>query len=51
MDEKTAKRDRFDRQGPRYAAIGALMLFVLIVISGNDIIELLYIFVTVPIVS
>src|ERR1700730_13005659 len=51
MDEKTAKRDRFDGECPRYAAIGALILFVLIVISGNDIIELLYIFVTVPIVS
>src|ERR1035438_1742883 len=51
MDEKTAKRDRFDRKCPLYAAIGVLILFVLIVIFGNGIIELLYMFVTVPTIS
>ena len=48
MDEKTAKRDRFDWRLPFYAAGSALILFVPIMMYG---IEIAYIFVAVPIIS
>ena len=51
MDEKTAQRNRFDWRLPAYAAVGALVLFVPIMIFGSDMGEFLYIVVAVPIVS
>ena len=51
MDEETAQRNRFDWRLPAYAAVGALVLFVPIMIFANDIAEFLYIVVAVPIVS
>lgn len=48
---KAAKQDRFNWWLPFYAAIGALILFVPIMIYGNDIEEMSYIFVAAPIIS
>jgi hypothetical protein len=50
MNEKTAKRDRFDWRLPLCAASGALILFAPTMIYGNDT-EVLYIFVAAPIIS
>ncbi len=51
MDEKTARRDRFDWRLSLYAAVGALILFVPIMIYGMDIVEMLYLIVAAPIIS
>jgi len=51
MDEKTARRNHFDSRLPDYAAVGALVFFVPIMIFANDIGEFLYIVLAVPIVS
>ena len=51
MDEKAARRDRFNWRLPFYAAIGALILFVPIMIYDNDVGEMLYIFVAAPAIS
>jgi hypothetical protein len=51
MDEKAARRGRFNWRLPFYVAIGALMLFVPIMIYFVDVGEMLYIFVAAPIIS
>jgi hypothetical protein len=51
MDEQTAERDRFDWRLAFYAPVGALILFVPIMIYGIDIVEMLYLFVAVPTIS
>jgi cell division protein FtsW (lipid II flippase) len=51
MDEKTAKRDRFNWRFTFYAALGAMILFVAIMIYNNDVGEMLYIFVAAPAIS
>lgn len=51
MDEKKAKRDRFDSRFPFYGAVGALVLFVPIMIYGDDVGEMLYLFVAAPTIS
>jgi hypothetical protein len=51
MDKKTAERDRFDWRLALYVSIGALILFVPVMIYGIDIGQMLYLFVAVPTVS
>jgi hypothetical protein len=48
---QAAQRDRFNWLLPIYAALGALILFVPIMIYGDDIDEMLYIFVAAPIIG
>jgi hypothetical protein len=51
MHEKTAKQDRFDWRLPLYAAVGALILFVPILIYGDAFLEIAYIILVALIVS
>jgi len=51
MHDETVKCDRFDWRFPFYAAIGALILLVPIMIYGNDVGEIAYILVAAPIIS
>jgi hypothetical protein len=51
MDEKAAQRDRFDWRLLVYAGMGALIVFVPIMIFANDIGEFFYIVIVAPIVS
>jgi hypothetical protein len=48
---KANKEDRFNWWLPLFAAVGALILFLPIMIYGIDIDEMLYIFIAAPIVS
>src|SRR5271156_3477332 len=45
------KIDRFDWRLPLYAAVGALVLFVPVMVWGGDFFEFLYLLVVVPIIS
>jgi hypothetical protein len=47
----TTKRERFDWRSPLYAAVGALIFFVPVVIWGGDFFQFLYLLVIVPIVT
>jgi hypothetical protein len=51
MVEKTAEEDRFNWRLPFYAAVGASIVFLPLVISSADLGEILYLFVAAPIVS
>jgi hypothetical protein len=51
MIDETIKRDRFDWRFPFYAAVGALILFVPIMIFGGDFFEFLYILAVAPVLS
>jgi hypothetical protein len=50
MDEKIAEQSRFNWWLPLYAAVGAVFLFVPIMIYGSDIGEMLYMFVAAPLI-
>jgi hypothetical protein len=51
MDENTARQHGFDWRLPLYAGVGALILFVPIMIYGIDLAEMAYIFIAGPIIS
>jgi hypothetical protein len=51
MDDKTGRQDQFNWRLPLYAAVGALILFVPIMIYGIDLVEIAYIFIAGPVIS
>jgi hypothetical protein len=51
MDEKTARRDRFEWKLLCLAAVGALIIFAMIVVFRIDVFDMVYIFVVAPIIS
>lgn len=51
MDEKKIKRDRFNWRLPFYAAAGALIIFLPLILYSFDLGEILYIVVVTPIIS
>jgi hypothetical protein len=51
MGEEPTRRDWFDWRLPFYGAVGAVILFVPIIVDGTHIIGTLYLFVAAPIIS
>jgi hypothetical protein len=51
MDTKKAERDRFDWRLLLYATMGASIFYVPVILFGLDVVQALYVFAAVPIIS